>query len=109
MAAENSPSLKRILQSELDQAGWDYGLRDLAEVHRGAEQVSTTGAGRDGEHRVVEEIEEVGPELDLVSLSDLEVLHDREVHILLEWTAVDIAHPWGAEAIREGISGEGNR
>ena len=58
---------------------------------------------------MVEEIEEVSAKLDLVFLGNAEVLHHREVHVLLEWTAVDVAHARAAEAVREGISGEGNR
>ena len=46
---------------------------------------------------MVEEIEEVSPELDLVPLADVEVLHDREVRAFLKWTAVDVAHAGVAE------------
>jgi hypothetical protein len=58
---------------------------------------------------VVEEIEEVSPELDLVPLANVEAFHNREVHAFLKWTAVDVAHAWAAEAGRRGISCERDR
>ena len=90
--------LEEILQSELDQAGRNYRLGDLAKIRRGRVQVQASRAGWDGEHRVVEEIEEVSPELDPVPLANVEILHNREVHAFLKRTTVDVAHAPTAEA-----------
>ena len=87
--------LKRILQPKLDQASWNHCLRDVAEVRQVAAEIRV---GRDREYRMVEEIEEVGPKQDCLSLANAEILHDRKVAALLKWTAVDVAHARSAEA-----------
>ena len=73
-------------------------MGDLAKIRRGRVQVQASRAGWDREHRVVEEIEEVNPELDPVPFANMEVLYNREVHAFLEWTTVDVAQAWAAEA-----------
>jgi hypothetical protein len=51
--------LKRILQSKLDQARWNHGLRDLAEVGQIAAEVRVC---RDRKYGMIEKIEEVRSE-----------------------------------------------
>ena len=45
----------------------------------------------------IEEMEEVGAELDLASVAGSEVLQDRQVDALLKWSAINVAQAWAAE------------
>src|SRR5208282_802781 len=79
-----------VLQSQLNDASRKHGSRDLANIARDVVNVRAGPDGRNIEHRVIEDVEEVSPEQDLVPLLNVELLEEREVPVLLKRPTVDV-------------------
>ena len=77
--------------SELNQPRRDRGLEYLSKRAYSAVNVNGRTPRGNSENRVVENVENIHAELEVISLSDGEALHEREIPILLVRPAESIA------------------
>src|SRR6266404_6515539 len=88
-----SVMLEGIPQRELDQARGPLGVHDLAKgtVGRTRQIRLDIGHCRVGEIDVIPQVKEVGGEAQVLALLDREMLDQRKIPVLLEWTTIDVA------------------
>ena len=91
----SEPGSERILQRKLNQPGGDRRLADYAQVRSAGEEWPVVGEGvlrgvpRKRELRMVEDVEELGAELNRLSFADLHDLARLEVKVQLVRPAHD--------------------
>jgi len=87
-----------VVEPELNQSCRTHGVRDRAEGCRSTDIDQV----RWQERRVVEDVEEIGPEVQPLPLGNFEVFGNREVPVLLCGAAILVSLHIAESAIRTG-------